>query len=79
MLEKLTLCEVLNRSAEKYPDRIALSSIDGNGITYREFKSKVNSVSNFLAFNSTIFLEIKVGKKFELDIIYLFKILMAQL
>ena len=29
MLKKYTLAEVLNQSAEKYADNVALSSIDG--------------------------------------------------
>lgn len=49
MLNKLTLKEVLKRSTEKYSNNTALSSIDGNGITYKEFNEKVNSVSNFLS------------------------------
>jgi len=48
MLQKFTLKEVLDFSAEKYSRNIALSSIDGNGLNYKEFKEKVNSVSTFL-------------------------------
>lgn len=49
MLKKLTLKEVLKRSAEKYSNNTALSSIDGNGVTYKEFNEKVSSVSKFLS------------------------------
>jgi long-chain acyl-CoA synthetase len=48
MLKKLTLAEVLKTSAEKYSENLALSSIDGNGITFKEFNEKVASVSIFL-------------------------------
>jgi long-chain acyl-CoA synthetase len=48
MLQKFTLKEVLDLSAEKYSRNLALSSIDGNGLNYKEFKEKVNSVSTFL-------------------------------
>jgi long-chain acyl-CoA synthetase len=49
MLNNLTLKEVLKRSAEKYSNNTALSSIDGNGVTYKEFNEKVSSVSKFLS------------------------------
>jgi long-chain acyl-CoA synthetase len=48
MLSKLTLTEVIKISTEKYSENIALSSIDGKGITYKELKEKIDSVSNFL-------------------------------
>ncbi len=48
MLAKFTLKEVLNRSAEKYASNLALSSVDGIGISYKELKEKVNSISSFL-------------------------------
>lgn len=48
MLTKLTLKEVLNNSAEKYASNLALSSVDGIGISYKELKEKVNSISSFL-------------------------------
>ncbi len=47
-LTKLTLLEVLNISAEKYSEKTAVSLIDSTKITFREFKEKVNTVSNFL-------------------------------
>ena len=47
-LKKLTLLHVLNNSAEKYGDRPALSFIDKPKITYKEFKARVENVSNFL-------------------------------
>ncbi len=49
MNSKFTLKEVLNNSAEKFSNNLALSSIDGVGVTYLEFKEKVNSVSKFLS------------------------------
>ncbi|MDA3861085.1 MAG: AMP-binding protein [Melioribacteraceae bacterium] len=49
MITKFTLDEVLNKSAEKYSENLALSSVDGVGISYKELKEKVNSVSSFLA------------------------------
>lgn len=48
MLKKYTLAEVLNQSAEKYADNVALSSIDGYKLNYKELKEKVKSVSAFL-------------------------------
>lgn len=48
MVDKLTLREVIKNSAELYSNNIALSSIDGNKITYEELYEKVNSVSKFL-------------------------------
>ena len=48
MLTKLTLTEVLKISSEKHSQNIALSSIDGNGVTYKELQEKVDSVSEFL-------------------------------
>ncbi len=47
-LTKLTLLEVLNSSAEKYAEKPAVSLIDSTKISFREFKEKVNTVSNFL-------------------------------
>ncbi len=47
-LKKLTLLHVLNRSAEKFADRPAVSFIDKAKTSYKEFKTKVDSVSNFL-------------------------------
>lgn len=51
---KLTLLEVLRNSIDKYSDRICLSGIDSNELTYKEFGEKVNSVSNFLKENGII-------------------------
>lgn len=48
MLKKFTLAEVLNQSADRFSNNIALSSVDGYSLTYRELKEKVNSVSAFL-------------------------------
>jgi len=48
MLKKYTLAEVLNQSTKKYANNVALSSIDGYRLTYKELKEKVESVSNFL-------------------------------
>lgn len=47
-LKRHTLLHVLNNSAEKYPDRPAVSFIGKQHITYREFKEKTNSISDFL-------------------------------
>ena len=46
--KKLTLLQVLNNSAEKFADRPAVSYLDSPKINYREFKSKVENISNFL-------------------------------
>lgn len=46
--KKLTLLRVLNNSAKKFADRPAVSYIDFPKINYREFKSKVENISNFL-------------------------------
>ncbi len=48
MITKYTLKEVLNKSAEKYSSNLALSSVDGIGVNYKELKEKVNSISSFL-------------------------------
>ncbi len=47
-LEQLTIAEVLKESVKKYSSNIALSSIDGNSITYNEFNNKVKKISDFL-------------------------------
>ncbi|NJD23195.1 MAG: long-chain fatty acid--CoA ligase [Melioribacter sp.] len=47
-LKKFTLLQVLNNSAEKFADRPAVSYLDSQKINYREFKSKVENISNFL-------------------------------
>ena len=47
-LKKLTLLDVLNESTEKFPDKIAVGYIDTGKLTYREFKAKVKTVSDFL-------------------------------
>jgi long-chain acyl-CoA synthetase len=47
-LTKLTLLEVLNTAAEKYAEKTAVSLIDSTKITFKDFKTKVNSVSQFL-------------------------------
>ena len=49
MLAKFTLKEVLTRSAKEYASNLALSSVDGIGVTYKELKEKVNSISTFLS------------------------------
>jgi len=54
LLNKLTLSEVLNRSAKKFSINTALSSIEGISITYKELKEKVNSVSKFLRENGIL-------------------------
>jgi len=47
-LKKLTLLEVLNNSSDKYADRPIVSFVNSTSITYKEFKVKVKSVSDFL-------------------------------
>jgi len=47
-LTKLTLLEVLNTAAEKYAEKTAVSLIDSTKITFKDFKTKVNSESQFL-------------------------------
>ncbi len=47
-IKKQTLLQVLNFSTENFADRHAVSFVDGPKITYREFKSKVDSISTFL-------------------------------
>jgi long-chain acyl-CoA synthetase len=47
-LEKMTLLSVLENSAEKYSHRPAFSFVDSEKISYKEFKSKVETVSGFL-------------------------------
>lgn len=48
MLDKLTLDKVLINSFTKYENNIALSSVGGDSVTYKELKEKVNSISEFL-------------------------------
>ncbi|MCD4796329.1 MAG: AMP-binding protein [Candidatus Cloacimonetes bacterium] len=47
-LKNLTLKSVLERSADRFPNRIALSWVDGHQNTYNEIKNKVQEVSLFL-------------------------------
>ncbi len=47
-LKKLTLLQVLNSSAEKFADNNCVSFVDRHKITYREFKAKTDSISEFL-------------------------------
>ncbi|MCL6097004.1 MAG: AMP-binding protein [Bacteroidetes bacterium] len=47
-IKKLTLLNVLKHAAENYSDKPAVSFVDRNKITYREFNSKVEEVSRFL-------------------------------
>ena len=47
-INKHTLLQVLNFSAENFADRPVVSFVDRPKITYREFKEKVNSISAFL-------------------------------
>lgn len=47
-LKKNTLLHVLNNSAENFAERPVVSFVDKPKLTYREFKSKVDSVSDFL-------------------------------
>ncbi|MBD3289156.1 AMP-binding protein [candidate division KSB1 bacterium] len=46
--EKLTLKEVLKKSAELYPKRPALALVDGAPITYEELRQYVDEVSHFM-------------------------------
>ncbi len=48
VVETTTLRDVLHRSAEHYPDRSALSMVDGEPITYSSLFDKVNDLSLFL-------------------------------
>ncbi len=47
-LKKLTLVEVLKKAIYDYPDKTALSTIDGYEITYTELNNKVQQISGFL-------------------------------
>jgi len=47
-LDKMTISEVLRRSVKIFPNKIALSGIGGNAISYTEFNNKVQKISNFL-------------------------------
>lgn len=47
-LKKLTLVEVLKKAINDYPDKTALSTIDGYEITYTELNNKVQQISGFL-------------------------------
>lgn len=53
-ITKYTIQEVLKNSIEKYSDRVCLSGIDKDKLSYREFGEKVNTVSNFLKENGII-------------------------
>lgn len=47
-IDKMTIAEVLRRAVELYSENIALSSIDGNAVSYSEFNNKVKKISDFL-------------------------------
>jgi long-chain acyl-CoA synthetase len=47
-LDKMTLAEVLKRSVKNFPNKIALSGIEENAISYTEFNNKVQRISTFL-------------------------------
>jgi long-chain acyl-CoA synthetase len=47
-LDKMTIDEILNRSVKLFSNKIALSGIDGNAISYTEFNTKVQKISSFL-------------------------------
>ena len=47
-VKKFTLLNVLKHAVENYSDKPAVSFVDRNKITYREFNSKVEEVSRFL-------------------------------
>ncbi len=47
-LNKMTIDEILNRSVKLFSNKIALSGIDGNAISYTEFNNKVQKISSFL-------------------------------
>lgn len=47
-LEKYTINEVLKIGVNKFSDKIALSDIDGNGITYNQFGEQVEKIKEFL-------------------------------
>lgn len=46
--DKLTLLEVLNVCSQKFSERTSVSLVNSPGITYRDFKEKVETVSMFL-------------------------------
>ncbi len=48
ILEKHTIAEVLKESVKKFTNNVALSSIDGNAISYNELSNKVQKISDFL-------------------------------
>ncbi|MFC2133043.1 AMP-binding protein [Bacteroidota bacterium] len=48
-LEKLTMLQVLNQSAEKFSDSLFLSNIDKDSFTYSQFAQKAKEVSTFLS------------------------------
>ncbi len=47
-LDKMTITEVLKRSVTIYSNKVALSGIDGNAISFSEFNNKVQKISDFL-------------------------------
>lgn len=48
MLNELTLVELIEKSTEKYAKNNALSHSDSKPITYRELKSQIKNISEFL-------------------------------
>ncbi|MBI9071943.1 MAG: AMP-binding protein [Melioribacteraceae bacterium] len=48
LLEKYTLDKLLENSAEKYADNIALGSVGGETLNFKELKFKVETISKFL-------------------------------
>ena len=47
-LDKMTIDEILSRSVNLYSNKIALSGIEGNAISYTEFNNKIQKISSFL-------------------------------
>ncbi|MBK8944130.1 MAG: AMP-binding protein [Ignavibacteriae bacterium] len=48
ILQNHTIAEVLKESVKKYSNNIALSSIDGNAVSFHELQNKVQKISDFL-------------------------------
>lgn len=47
-LKKLTLLELLNYGCAKFPDKLALATVDGYELTYADLCEKIKTVSAFL-------------------------------
>ncbi|RMD48401.1 MAG: long-chain fatty acid--CoA ligase, partial [Ignavibacteria bacterium] len=47
-VEKYTLPDIIKPSFQRFGDKLALSDIDGIGLSYNELENKISSISNFL-------------------------------